>query len=68
MKIKYGLINKILIIILGAIFVCEGLNFMFDFGVNHHLFHAFWVTAGFTAGLFVGEKLIDKEDDVFYEN
>ena len=56
MEIKYDVINKIVIVILGAIFVCEGFNLFFNFGFNHHLFHIFFYCASFYLGVLLGRR------------
>ena len=59
MKIDYDIITKIMIIILGAIFICEGFDLVFDFGFNHHLFHIFWLVVSFCIGVFVSKHWIE---------
>lgn len=63
MRIRYNLLIRVLITVLGIIFVCEGLNLVFHFGLNHHLFHLFWLIVSFILGLFIGTKCVIHEYD-----
>ena len=58
MNIHYEFLNKLLIIILGIIFVTEGLDLIFRFGLNHHLFHAFWIIVAFYLGIIVCKRWV----------
>ena len=56
MMIEYSLLNKILFIILGVIFIVEGLDLIFAFGFNHHLYHLFWIVVSFYVGVIISKK------------
>ena len=60
-KISYGFMVKFLIALLSIIFIAEGLNLVFNFGFNHHLYHIFWIIVAFCTGVFVCEKFVESQ-------
>lgn len=58
MKIRYDLVNKVMIIILGTIFICECFDLVFKFGFNHHLFHIFCYCVAFYIGILLGRRCL----------
>lgn len=58
MKIRYKLIQIMLLVVLCSISIAQGLDLIFKFGIDHHLFHLFWLIVSFCLGLFVYKNWI----------
>ena len=59
-KLSYEFLGAALLCILAIIFIAEGMNFVFNFGINHHLYHIFWVVLSFFMGVFVCRNCVKK--------
>ena len=58
MNVSLSSVNQVTIILLVSILIVQGLDMMFAIGLNHPLFHLFWLIVACYVGVIIGIKVV----------